>query len=42
MSVNQQNGIHTSLADLPLAAPLDTVQQQYSVEFTSPDSRTIR
>jgi uncharacterized protein (DUF885 family) len=26
MSVNQQNGIHTSLSDLPLAVPLDTVQ----------------
>ena len=26
MSINQQNGIHTSLADLPLAVPLDTVQ----------------
>ena len=26
MSVNQQNGIHTSLSDLPSAVPLDTVQ----------------
>jgi uncharacterized protein (DUF885 family) len=27
MPVNQQNGIHTSLADLPLAVPFDTVKQ---------------
>jgi uncharacterized protein (DUF885 family) len=27
MPVNQQNGIHTSLADLPLSAPFDTVKQ---------------
>src|SRR5215471_14875710 len=27
MPINQQNGIHTSLADLPLAAPFDTVKQ---------------
>ena len=26
MPVNQQNGIHTSLADLPLSAPFDSVQ----------------
>ena len=26
MPINQQNGIHTSLADLPLAVPLDSVQ----------------
>jgi uncharacterized protein (DUF885 family) len=26
MPVNQQNGIHTELADLPLAAPLDSVK----------------
>ena len=26
MPVNQQNGIHTSLADLPLAVPLDSVK----------------
>lgn len=26
MSVNQQNGIHTSLSDLPFSVPLDTVQ----------------
>ena len=26
MPVNQQNGIHTSLADLPLSVPLDSVQ----------------
>jgi uncharacterized protein (DUF885 family) len=26
MPVNQQNGIHTDLADLPLSVPLDTVQ----------------
>jgi uncharacterized protein (DUF885 family) len=27
MPVNQQNGIHTSLADLPLSVPFDTVKQ---------------
>lgn len=27
MPVNQQRGVHTGLADLPLAVPLDTVQQ---------------
>jgi uncharacterized protein (DUF885 family) len=27
MPINQQNGIHTSLADLPLSAPFDTVKQ---------------
>src|SRR5947209_119179 len=27
MPINQQNGIHTSLADLPLAVPFDTVKQ---------------
>ena len=27
MPVNQQNGVHTSLADLPLAVPFDTVKQ---------------
>ncbi|MGA9529452.1 MAG: DUF885 domain-containing protein [Terriglobales bacterium] len=27
MPVNQQNGIHTSLADLPLSMPFDTVKQ---------------
>ncbi len=26
MAINQQNGIHTSLADLPLSVPLDSVQ----------------
>ncbi|MGB9511946.1 MAG: DUF885 family protein, partial [Candidatus Acidiferrum sp.] len=26
MPVNQQNGVHTSLADLPLAVPLDSVK----------------
>jgi uncharacterized protein (DUF885 family) len=26
MPINQQNGIHTGLADLPLSVPLDTVQ----------------
>src|SRR5271168_4787352 len=26
MPVNQQNGVHTSLADLPLSVPLDSVQ----------------
>jgi len=26
MSLNQQNGVHTSLADLPLSVPLDSVQ----------------
>ena len=26
MPINQQNGIHTSLADLPLSVPLDSVQ----------------
>jgi uncharacterized protein (DUF885 family) len=26
MPINQQNGIHTSLADLPLSAPLDSVK----------------
>jgi uncharacterized protein (DUF885 family) len=26
MAVNQQNGIHTSLADLPLSVPLDSVK----------------
>jgi uncharacterized protein (DUF885 family) len=26
MSVNQQNGVHTNLADLPLAVPLDSVK----------------
>jgi uncharacterized protein (DUF885 family) len=26
MPINQQNGIHTSLADLPLSVPLDTVK----------------
>jgi uncharacterized protein (DUF885 family) len=26
MPINQQNGIHTNLADLPLAVPLDSVQ----------------
>jgi uncharacterized protein (DUF885 family) len=27
MPINQQNGIHTSLADLPLSVPFDTVKQ---------------
>jgi uncharacterized protein (DUF885 family) len=27
MPINQQNGIHTSLADLPLAVPFDSVQR---------------
>jgi uncharacterized protein (DUF885 family) len=27
MPINQQNGIHTTLADLPLAAPFDSVKQ---------------
>ena len=27
MPINQQNGIHTSLADLPLSVPLDSVKQ---------------
>jgi uncharacterized protein (DUF885 family) len=27
MPINQQNGIHTNLADLPLAVPFDTVKQ---------------
>ncbi len=27
MPVNQMNGVHTALADLPLSVPLDTVQQ---------------
>jgi len=27
MPVNQQNGVHTSLADLPLSVPFDTVKQ---------------
>jgi uncharacterized protein (DUF885 family) len=27
MPINQQNGIHTSLADMPLAVPFDTVKQ---------------
>ena len=27
MPINQQNGIHTQLADLPLAVPFDTVKQ---------------
>ena len=27
MPINQQNGIHTGLADLPLAVPFDTVKQ---------------
>jgi uncharacterized protein (DUF885 family) len=27
MPINQQNGIHTGLADLPLSAPFDTVKQ---------------
>ncbi|HKS73765.1 MAG TPA: DUF885 domain-containing protein [Terriglobales bacterium] len=27
MPINQQNGIHTSLADLPLSMPFDTVKQ---------------
>ncbi|MBV8893987.1 MAG: DUF885 domain-containing protein [Acidobacteria bacterium] len=27
MPINQQNGIHTSLADLPLSVPFDSVQQ---------------
>jgi len=26
MAINQQNGVHTSLADLPLSVPLDSVQ----------------
>src|SRR5277367_282059 len=26
MPINQQNGVHTSLADLPLSVPLDSVQ----------------
>jgi uncharacterized protein (DUF885 family) len=27
MPINQQNGIHTSLADLPLSVPFDSIQQ---------------
>jgi len=27
MPINQQNGVHTSLADLPLSVPFDTVKQ---------------
>ncbi len=27
MPINQQNGIHTGLADLPLSVPFDTVKQ---------------
>src|SRR6185437_10688901 len=26
MAINQQNGVHTSLADMPLSVPLDSVQ----------------
>ena len=33
MPVNQQNGVHTRLADLPLSIPLDSVQHYQGCRF---------